>query len=641
MIAKAGSSGSCITLRSLILALFLIAINSYWLIQAELVRYSGHPTCISLFFNVICIICTLVLLNALIRKIYPKLALRREELLAIYCMLCVASFIAGHDLMQVLIPQLGQAFWFATPENEWEVFQKYLPAWLTISDKSALQGLYESKTTIYLPGYIGYIRAWLPVILIWSGFLTVVVFTMYSLNVILRKQWMDNEKLTYPIARLPLELINDAGSLRFFRRKIVLAGLIIAALINLLNGFSFLYPVIPSIPIKQRDIGHLFAAEPWNAIGWMPISFYPFVIGLGFLIPLDLSFSCWFFYLFYKSSLVLGKATGLARSTISLHPNEQMLGAYVGVLMIAIWRYRHYLVDVLSSSFRQTKATDKDEPMSYRSALLGTFIGFALLVAFSVKAGMTLWVAVFFFVLYFAISVSVTRLRAELGAPVHDLWSVGSTGPDTFIAATFGTRKFDPRTLSVLTLYYGFNRDYRGHAMPHQLESLKVADALNLNWKRFGFAVIIAAFFGSISSFWVFLHSYHKIGFQGGFGWESFSRLQRWFFYPSAPDVSSPGFLSLGVTFTILLMAIRLRFIWFPFHPLGYALAPSWSMNLIWFPLLVSWGVKLFVLRYGGLKLLRQFIPFFLGLILGEFIIGGFWTLMGIFLGIPTYAFWI
>jgi hypothetical protein len=254
---------------------------------------------------------------------------------------------------------------------------------------------------------------------------------------------------------------------------------------------------------------------------------------------------------------------------------------------------------------------------------------------------MTPGIAILFFALYFAISISVTRLRAELGAPVHDLWSVGSTGPDTFIINTFGTRKLTPKDLSVLTLYYGFNRDYRGHAMPHQLESLKVADSLNLSWRKFGFATAMAVFFGSIAAAWAFLHSYHKLEFAGGFGWGAFSRLQRWFFYPSAPDIPSMGFFSFGIIFTILLMAVRLRFIWFPFHPLGYALAPSWSMNLIWFPLLMSWVIKLVVLRYGGLKVLRRFTPFFLGLILGEFIVGGFWTLVGIFVGVPTYAFWI
>jgi len=626
-----------VTFRSLIIASFLIPVNSYWLIQAELVRYSGHPTCISLFFNVICIIFLLVLLNAFTRRLYPKLALRRGELLTVYYMLCIASFIAGHDMIQVLIPQLGHAFQFATPENEWKTFHRYLPRWLTVRERTALEGLYETQMTIYPSEYVGYLKAWLPAMLTWSVFLTVLVFVMYCLNVILRRQWMDNEKLSYPVARLPLELINDAGKRNLLRRS-VLAGLFVGASIDIINGFSFLYPSIPSIPVKRQDIGHLFTAEPWNAVGWFPISLYPFVIGMGFLIPLDLSFSCWFFYLLYKGSLVLGRGIGVARSAIYLHPNEQMLGAYIGVLAMALWRCRGYLREVMFRAFNRAK--NEGEPMGYRSALLGAFFGFIFLISFSVRAGMALWVAVFFFTLYYLISVSITRLRAELGAPVHDLWSVGSTGPDTFTASLFGTRRLDRRTLSVLTLYYGFNRDYRGHAAPHQMESLKIAHALKLGWRRMGTATVIAAFWGSMASFWAFLHSYYRIGFHGGFGWEGFLRLQRWFFYPSPPDYRALGFFCYGFLFTLILTGIRSRFIWSPFHPLGYALAPSWSMNLIWFPLMIAWAVKLLVLRYGGLRLLKRLTPFFLGLILGEFIIGGLWTLIGILLGIPTYAFW-
>lgn len=628
--------------RAIVLGFILIPVNAYWVIQTEFLRDYGFtiPTGISLFFNVVFIICILVLINALIKKAYPKLALRSGELLLIYYILCISSFMAGEEVMQTLVSLFGHAFWYATPENEWQAFHTYLPEWLTVRDKSTLEVFYESETTIHLTQYMEYFKGWLPAVLAWSLFLTILVFVMYCLNVILRKQWMDNERLTYPVVRLPLELIRDTGSLRFFRNKAVLAGISIAGLINLINGFSFFYPVIPSIPIKYQDIGRFFTEKPWNAIGWMPVSFYLFVIGLGFLIPLELSFSCWFFYVFYKMLLVFGKATGLAQSEIVFHPNEQILGAYMGVLVIALWNCRRYLINILSHIFRQSNTRDRDEPMRHRTAVLGVIIGFILLVAFSVMAGMTLWVAVLFFVLYFAISLSITRLRAELGAPAHDTWSIGSTGPDTFIAGTFGTRRLSPETLGMLTLYYGFNMDHRSHVMPHQLESLKVADALNLNWKWSSAATIMASLFGSIAAFWAIFHSCYKLDFLGR-PYGAFERMQRWLFYPSAPDFLGLGFFGFGAAFTMILMAIRSRFIWFPFHPLGYALAPGWTMNLIWFPLFISWGAKLLILRYGGLKALRQSTPFFLGLILGDFIVGGSWTLVKIFLGIPTYSFWI
>jgi len=82
-------------------------------------------------------------------------------------------------------------------------------------------------------------------------------------------------------------------------------------------------------------------------------------------------------------------------------------------------------------------------------------------------AGMTLWATGVFLGLYFAISIAVTRMRAELGTPVHDLWYRGSTGPDTIMATIFGAKQLGPANLTVMELFYGFNRDYRNHPQPH------------------------------------------------------------------------------------------------------------------------------------------------------------------------------
>ena len=104
------------------------------------------------------------------------------------------------------------------------------------------------------------------------------------------------------------------------------------------------------------------------------------------------------------------------------------------------------------------------------------------------------------------------------------------------------------------------------------------------------------------------------------FGWEPYTRLQGWL--------------------TILLNSLRMRFPWFPFHPVGYAISSSWSMNRLWVAMFLAWMIKALMLRYGGLRTYRQGLPFFLGLILGECIVGSLWTIIGITFNVPTYAFW-
>ena len=53
--------------------------------------------------------------------------------------------------------------------------------------------------------------------------------------------------------------------------------------------------------------------------------------------------------------------------------------------------------------------------------------GLLALVAFSVVLGLAWWLAVLFFLIYLGLALAITRMRAELGTPVHDLHF---TGPD-------------------------------------------------------------------------------------------------------------------------------------------------------------------------------------------------------------------
>src|SRR5438067_1381891 len=99
-----------VTWRSLLVSVLLIPPNAYWLVQMERVRYSAHPTTISLFFNVVFLLLVVTLVNAGIGRLWarvtrlspalarrwPRLELERGELLVIYAMLAVASTLAAH-----------------------------------------------------------------------------------------------------------------------------------------------------------------------------------------------------------------------------------------------------------------------------------------------------------------------------------------------------------------------------------------------------------------------------------------------------------------------------------------------------------------------------------------------------------------
>ena len=96
-----------------------------------------------------------------------------------------------------------------------------------------------------------------------------------------------------------------------------------------------------------------------------------------------------------------------------------------------------------------------------------------------------------------------------------------------------------------------------------------------------------------------------------------------------------------GFILTVVLSLLRTSFVWWPFHPAGYALALSYAMEYFWLPVMIAWLLKFLIVRYGGVKMYRAAIPFFLGLILGDYTMGSLWAIVGPLLGIPTYKIYI
>lgn len=90
-------------------------------------------------------------------------------------------------------------------------------------------------------------------------------------------------------------------------------------------------------------------------------------------------------------------------------------------------------------------------------------------------------------------------------------------------------------------------------------------------------------------------------------------------------------------------MIMRMRFVWWPFHPLGYALQSDWVTHQFWMPLLISSVIKWAILKFGGLKVYRKAIPVFLGFILGDLIVGSIWYMIAFIVekDLYVYFYWV
>ena len=633
---------SGVTLIPLLLGLTLIPINCYWVVKAEIIKATIHATILTMFFNVIFSMFVLTLLNHAIKHLFSR-ALSQAELLLIYTMLSVSTGLFGIDLMTLLVPLVGHAFWFATPENEWqELFWRYLPKWLTVSDQSVLRGYYEGESSFWT---VKHLAAWGGPILAWSAFTFVFMSTALCINVIIRKQWIQEERLSYPIIQLPLEM-TDNNSVFFSNHKMWI-GFAISGGFNLIQGLHFLYPIIPALNLKY-NLAPLFTHRPFNAIKWLPINVYPFVVGLAYFMPLDLSFSFWFFYLFWKAQLVFRDIMGWGAMPGS-RLTAQLSGAWLGIGLLAIITSRKHIMRVLrlalfGREYSSPSASDNSaKPMRYRTAVLGLIFGMTLLVLFWHQAGMSLWVGVVFFSMYFIFVLAATRMRAELGPPAHELHT---SGPDWILLETFGSKAFTPGDLTSFSLLYWTTYGYRCHPMPHQLEGFKLADRAGVDAKRMNLAILLATAVGIIAAFVVLLSLFYDyggtsrvMGYSMGPSWTAFNRLQRQLYGVMGADYSITKQRIFGITFTFFLMFMRRRFVWWRLHPVGYAVSAGWSVSWMWFSVFLSWLFKRFILQLGGLRVYRNTTPLFLGLILGQFVIGSLWTIISVVFDMQVQRF--
>ncbi len=618
---------------TIVLIVILVPVNCWW-VTASLVYAGSSPTQISLYFNAIFSLLVLILINTLLAWLRPKRPIfNRAELLAIYTCISVSSGLAGVDRMMVLVPLIGHAHWFANPENDWvSLFHRYIPSWLSVSNKHVLKGYYQGFSTFYnLPN----LSTWIPVIFWWSLFLLVLHLVMLCINIILRKQWVELERLGYPIIQLPMEM-SDRW---FFRSSWMWTGLSCGLTINLINGLNFLFPHVPSLGGKLYDLSLVFTERPWNAIGWSPLAVFPFGVGLSFFIPLDLSFSCWFFWLIWRFERLLGAIMGWKNLPRFPYEPEQSHGAYLGLCIFALWMSRHHLKKVLQYCFRTrpfSASPQNQLSLSYQMAVGGLAAGGIFIIMFCLQMQMSLGIVVLFFAIWFAIGVAITRLRAELGSPVHDLHFIG---PDEILPSMVGVHRIGPTNLVGFSYLYVLNRAHRSHAMPHQLEGFKIAEVVGTPLGRLTILMFLSSLLGVVASFIAFLTTSYKIGSDEWFANESFRRLENWLTAMPSPDFPAVVFVILGFGGTILLSMLRMRFLWWNLHPVGYAISGSWAINPMIGSIFVGWLLKWIVLKYGGRRWHHAVIPLFLGVILGEFLGGTLWSILGIALKKSMYRF--
>ena len=102
---------------------------------------------------------------------------------------------------------------------------------------------------------------------------------------------------------------------------------------------------------------------------------------------------------------------------------------------------------------------------------------------------------------------------------------------------------------------------------------------------------------------------------------------------PGEPDIRGVIGVLAGAAVTVTLGLMRLRFWWWPFHPIGYLASTTWGAQWWYIPFFIGWACKTLVVRYGGLRLYRTTVPFAVGIVVGDLFNGGLWAVFALITG--------
>ncbi len=634
-----------LTVRSLVIGTALLFGAVLWVRHSELLVHTINLTEATPPVPAIAAVLFLAILHPVLRRLGPRLSLTRPEMVLIYFFVAMGSIMPSLGVVRMVIPCATVPFYFATPENNMAELQPYIPTWLRPTDPEAIRTLWEGSEAGTVPW-----GAWIGPALHWTLFLTVLWATALCITVLLRKAWMDDERLSFPLLYLPMDVTEgtepgSAGT-AFFRDPVMWVGFGLAVIFNVFNIVNSFNPAVPAMG-RRFDIGALFTERPWSAIQPLFISHRPEVIGLGYLVSLEVAFSVWVFAIAQRLSNVFAVAVGWDISGFPFQ-QEQGGGAYLLLAVILVWRTRKHLSAAARGLLGEGAGMkDPHDPFPPRLALAGLVVGVAFVLAWCSSAGMSLSAAATYLVLLLAFAITYMRIRCETGTPSTWLfpWYQAKKLPFALFGPKHILERGGPQTITVFSMLFFLSRGFFFSSTAYPLEGYKASEMLKSRARDIAVGGLVAVALGLMMAWWMHLQTYYDYGgnvvesggvsggprtaltireYQGAAG-----NLLK----PSGPDPARRAAMGAGAVVTGILVFARSAHLRFPLHPLGYAMAAAYS-NQIWGAFFVVWLLKSLIFKLGGVRMYKRLMPAFIGLALGHFFTMGIaWAIVGSFYG--------
>ncbi|MBI2298551.1 MAG: hypothetical protein HYU66_06285 [Armatimonadetes bacterium] len=631
-----------VTLRAVLIGLFatvvLCGLTPYNDFRIAATYIAGNHMPIGSFF----LLALLVLgVNVVLRAVRPGWALQPGELLTIWAMTAVSSGLPSSGLFRYLTPHIIAGLHYATPENHWdERILSQLPVALQIRDPAAVRFFFDG---LHGRGAIPW-GLWLRPMLVYGVFSAALFTVFLCLGVVLRRQWVEHERFTFPIAQLPVEMVREpeSGALLppLFRSTGMWATVVILTIIHTFNGMHQVYSAVPQVGLYQWHLEGL-VGRGWKTWNWVRLSVYPLTVGFSYFISNEVLLSLWLFYALFRAELAILDACGVqwagpgAGYGYALFSSQQAAGAALALTVWVFFTGRGHFGRVLARLWRRThEPGEREEGLGYRAAVVGFLAGVAVMLAWLVRFGGSYTMAASVLVFSLVSFVTLTWLVAQAGLLfVQPVWA----GRELAVRLG-GSRMFSPRSILVgAEVEHIFGMDLREFVLPHVMNVQKASDPLHTSRRGLFLAMALALVAGYVVSAYATIRLPYDYGAEVGLNnpwtYKNSPMLPLQFLdslltKPMAASTTSWwGVIGGGVGMWAV-MVLRANVPWFRLHPAGFIIASGYPLSCFWFSFLLGWLLKNAILKAGGLRLYRRARPIFLGLVVGDCLNGGLWVIL-------------
>ena len=622
-LAASGDESLRITLRGVVVGALTIAAQFTYLIL-YVGHTSGSGSYVRSQYPMVALMPFVMwlFLNIALKRLWPRLALTRGELLTLFSMLWIVGALPQWGWSDYYIATLAAPSYMATAENQWaELLLPYLP-WHALPEASERvignfwMGLAKGAPLPW-DGWIGVTAKWLAVSM------AMLVFGI-CLVVVFQRQWVDAEKLSFPLAQMPLDMTRGFDGDRrmpdLFYSRLFWVGFGVVFLPLLYNIATFFFLGLPEFNLYTRRMA-VTLPQPFSGLTFRVL---PFVLTVTYLCPLDILGSLVLFYLLsvVKVGLINKVEFEVGESGQQMRGGEilsmESYGAIVFVAVWSVWLARRHLKEVWYQV--RTGRGVRAEVRRYRLAVAGLVLSGSYVIAWGVYLGANLLVAIAAFGAMTMTFLVIVKLIAATGFPyLMPNWAHAKG--ETLITDLIGSAHLSQQQVVAFKMFasnafFGNIRLPAWPALPHHLKIFSLRDQPGLVLA----AVFVAFPVGFLVAVWASLETAYEHGgsthLMAAPGY-TYDRITHLIQNPRITDPGKWGIWSLGFFEAAGLALLRSRYYWFPLHPMALAFQSTSGTSTYWFSLFLVWIVKLILLRYGGVQAYRAGKPFFYGMGIG------------------------